>query len=196
MLYCYMLLWDLKKTIKGLLNSWRQSPGKMMLLHGINDHILIPNMYFLGVYQRKKNLHKDINNVFGLEQIPPKTDKTAMLVYTTTLRIKRKYIPLRNWVGAGCSGLIIIFGIKYWWINVHHKMGAFSSFLWRLLVTLCTVSSRTSPLWCSKDIFTTDFVKWKWNIIYGFTIGFIICSLVYQILRHSQEKCLNKRKKP
>ena len=39
--------------IKFLSNSWDRHPGKMMLLHDINDNILIPYPSYLGVYQDK-----------------------------------------------------------------------------------------------------------------------------------------------
>ena len=37
--------------IKGILKIEDRCPGKMMLLHSINDSILITNVYYLGVYQ-------------------------------------------------------------------------------------------------------------------------------------------------
>ena len=41
----------------------------MILIHGINDNILIPRLSYLGVYQyeEKRDLFKEISNVFGLE---------------------------------------------------------------------------------------------------------------------------------
>ena len=54
----------------------------MMLLHDINDNILITHLSYLGVYQdkaKKWDLYKEMI-YFGLEPNPPKTDKTVMHV--------------------------------------------------------------------------------------------------------------------
>ena len=64
-------------------------------------------------------------------------------IYLSTVDFLFNY-PTEFWNGAGCSGRIIKKKTKYLWISMHQKMGAFSSILWRLLVPLCTVSSRTS----------------------------------------------------
>ena len=61
-----------------------------MLLHGINDNILIPNLYYLGVYQDEAKileLYKEIN-IFWVGIKQTKTDKTAVHVSPTTLGIK------------------------------------------------------------------------------------------------------------
>ena len=43
---------------------------KWFPIRGINDHVLIPHSYYLGVYQyeaTKRDLHKEVNSLFGLE---------------------------------------------------------------------------------------------------------------------------------
>ena len=58
-----------------------------MPLHGINDNILIPHLFYSGVYQyeaKKRNLYKDKNIVLGLKQTK-KTDKTVVKFSLSTL---------------------------------------------------------------------------------------------------------------
>ena len=54
-----------------------------MLLHGMNDNILIPHLSYLGVYQdkaKKWELYKEINiHILGWNQ-EEKTDKTVVHV--------------------------------------------------------------------------------------------------------------------
>ena len=52
----------------------------MILLHGINDNILIPHLYYLGVYQdeeKNERLKKD-KYVLGVGTKPLKTDKIVV----------------------------------------------------------------------------------------------------------------------
>ena len=46
--YCNIKIKNYKRPIKKV--EYRH-PGKMMLLHGISDNILIPNLSYLVVYQ-------------------------------------------------------------------------------------------------------------------------------------------------
>ena len=62
--------------------------------------------YFLGVGTKLKN------------------DKPVVHVSQSALRFFL-IVPLQNWMGSGCSGIIYLFLFKYWWRNVHLKMGAF-----------------------------------------------------------------------
>ena len=42
----------------------------MVILHGINDNVIIPHLSYFGVYQNEEMLlylYKEINNVLGLE---------------------------------------------------------------------------------------------------------------------------------
>ena len=58
-----------------------------MPLHGINDNILIPHLFYSGAYQyeaKKRNLYKDKNIVLGLKQTK-KTDKTVVKFSLSTL---------------------------------------------------------------------------------------------------------------
>ena len=67
----------------------------MVLLHDINDHILIPHPYYSGVYQdeaKKQELYKEIN-IFGVGTKQNKTDKTVVHV-TLSILLMLKTIRL------------------------------------------------------------------------------------------------------
>ena len=61
-----------------------------MLIHGINDNILINHLYYLGVYQdeEKRDIYKGINNNFMLEPRTQFFDKTLVNVSLSTPEIK------------------------------------------------------------------------------------------------------------
>ena len=116
----------------------------MVPFHGINDNITIPHPSYLVVYQDEaKNISQQRDKeVFGSE--PSKKNPTKQVVHVSPLSLFKKRIPLHFWKGAGCSE--IIKKIKYLWTNVHHKMVAFTSNLWRIVVLSCTVTSVTSQV--------------------------------------------------
>ena len=39
-----------------------------------------------------------------------------------------------------------------------------------------------AALRCPKDTFPTYFGQWHWNILYGSTVGFLICIMGYKLL--------------
>ena len=61
----------------------------MLLLNGINDNIIIPRLYYSGVYQdkAKKELLQKIN-IFGVGTKPKKTDKTVVQISPSILGLK------------------------------------------------------------------------------------------------------------
>ena len=64
-------------------------PGKIVLLHGINDNIIIPHPYYSGVYEYKakmRSLQRD-KCFFGLEP-NKKNFKMVLRVSPSTLGIK------------------------------------------------------------------------------------------------------------
>ena len=88
---------------------------------------------------------------------PPQQNGGARLSVNIEIFIGTLYF----WMGSGGRG--IIFLIKYWWRNVHCKMGAFSSVLWCLLVSLYTVSYGTSPWSSSVSDYTVALIFITWS---------------------------------
>ena len=119
-----------------------------MLLHDVNDNTIITNLSYLGIYQdkaKKWELNKEINYFWvGTKQKKLTTRWYKFLQQYWKLKI---YNPLCNWMGDVCSGIIYLFGIKYWWRNVHCKMGDFSFILWRLLVPLLSLFNSPSAIY-------------------------------------------------
>ena len=68
-----------------------------MLPGGINDHILVPNLSYLDVYQYEanNNISKKISILFLGWNQNQKTDKTVVHVYPSTLAILKIYRPLQ-----------------------------------------------------------------------------------------------------
>ena len=51
-----------------------------------------------------------------------------------------------------------------------------------MVVTMEITMLMHTALICPKDTFPTEFGQWKWTIIYGYTVGFLIYSMVYKLL--------------
>ena len=60
--YCGIKLKNNKRPIK----VEDRNPGKMMLLHGKNCHILITNLSYLGVYQDEAKNNSYAKSIFGV----------------------------------------------------------------------------------------------------------------------------------
>ena len=123
----------------------------MTLLHDINNNILISHPSYSGVYQdryEKWELHQEINDYFGWNQKQSKTAETVVNVTPSILNthiyiyIYKSHIVLKGgWVSWD---YILTPSPKNGCINVHHKMGIFSSVLWCLQITICKMMSVTS----------------------------------------------------
>ena len=85
-----------------------------MLLHGMYDNVLIPNLYYLGMYQTKGGNESStiLYSFLGVGTKINPYDKIVVHVFPTIFGIKNIYNTLINWMGYGCVG-IILFWIKY-----------------------------------------------------------------------------------
>ena len=65
-----------------------------------------------------------------------------------------------------------------------------------MVVTISRTMLMHATLICPKYTFPPIFVQWKWVILYGSTIRFLICSLYYPLLKYSQGQGLKQFQKP
>ena len=80
-----------------------------MLIHGINDNIIIPHPSYLGVFQdeAKNESSNKISMFLGGWNKTKKTDKRE--VHGSLSTVCFFIIPMHNLMGAGCSGIIHLF---------------------------------------------------------------------------------------
>ena len=53
----------------------------------------------------------------------------------------------------------------------------------KIVVTTASNMLMHDALICTNDTFSIDFGQWKWTMMYGSKVGFLICSMIYKILR-------------
>ena len=99
-------------------------PDWMIFMYGIYNNILNHGTSILRVYQEDSRMWELYQEFFGVRTKQSKMAKLRCM-------FSHKYIflnsPLHFWKVDGCSRLIIyIYWSKYWWRNVHRKIGAFS----------------------------------------------------------------------
>ena len=56
-----------------------------------------------------------------------------------------------------------------------------------MLVNMARNMLMHTDLRCPKDRISTDFIQQKWTILYDYTVGSLLCSMVYKILVNGQE---------
>ena len=111
-----------------------------MLLHGMNDDIIIPHPYYWGVYQYEAKTIRALQNdkyIFGLEPKQKNWENDGALFSINIGNLSILISSLRNLIGAGCSGLIDGEMCTAIWVIL-------SSALWRLLVPLLLFNSPSS----------------------------------------------------
>ena len=169
-----------------------------MLLHGINDHILISHPSYSGVYQDKAikwELHKVINHFWGRNK---KKKNWQNVGARLSIRIGDIFIliySLQNLMGAGWCGIFFIYNIDGEMCTT--KWVLFSYALWRLLVPLCTVSSGTIQMRWKNSMEVATYRECGSNIKYSYiapimvvilkliTMSYYWCQKMLQIALHS-----------
>ena len=56
------------------------------------------------------------------------------------------------------------------------------------VVTTTSTTMMHAVLICPKVTIYIKYFQWKWTILYGYTVGYLICSTVYQSLENNQEQ--------
>ena len=140
-----------------------------MFVHYIDNNILYSHPPYSVVYQDEYEnweLYQDINNVLWLEPKLLKTAETGVHV-THEIIATWKISLLYSQKGDGWSGLVNKINKL---METHAlKVGCFKSVLWRLLVAMCTVSSRNSfpCLWVWWWVFEPFMGAALWAIYYS-----------------------------
>ena len=111
-----------------------------MLLHGINDNIIVPRPYYWGVYQyeaKKLELHKMTGIYLDWNQTKKNWQNDDALFSINIGNLFILISSLHNLIGAGCSGLNDREMCTAIWV-------IFSSALWHLLVPLLLFNSSST----------------------------------------------------
>ena len=96
-------------------------PGKIVLIHGIDDNIIITNPFYLGVYQDEAKNKSSKKWFFGVGTKYKKMTKRWWMF----LRQHWNFFKSTHFVFEMVLGVVANNNnIKYWWRNVHRKMGA------------------------------------------------------------------------
>ena len=71
--------------------------------------------------------------------------------------------------------------IRFSGAGTSHQNGAVEGTI-KMVVTMVSTILMHAVLICPKETFSTNFGQRKLTILYGYTVGFIICSMLYKIL--------------
>ena len=85
--------------------------------------------------------------------------------------------------------------IRFSGAGASHQNGAAERAI-KTVVTMARAMLMHAALRCPEDTLSTDLWPMVWIILYGSTIGPLICSLDYPLLKYGQVQVLNQCQKP